>query len=91
MYPKNISQGWDATLGHLPYHSLRIEAIDYLNENNINISEVASFFPNYNVDFIDFKGDKRAFSKFNTNKKYVFYASVYNLYEQSEQRKWVNI
>ncbi|MDG1527967.1 MAG: hypothetical protein P8I51_05330 [Polaribacter sp.] len=90
MYPKNLSQGWNATLGHLPYHSLRIEAIDYLNENNINIEEVSSFFPNYNVlDFIDFKGDKRSFAKFKTNKKYVFYASVYNLTDD-EQKSLAN-
>ena len=86
MYPKSLSQGWNATLGHLPYHSLRLEAIDYLNENNINIEEVASFFPNYNIlDYIDFNGDKRSFAKFNTNKKYVFYASVYNLTEEEQK------
>ena len=90
MYPKNISQGWNATLGHLPYHALRVEAIDYLNKNNINIEEVASFFPNYNiVDYIDFKGDKRSFSKFNGTNIYVFYASVYNLTEE-EQKSLAN-
>jgi hypothetical protein len=90
VYPKNISQGWNATLGHLPYHSLRLEAIHYLNDSNINIQEVASFFPNYNVlDYIDFNGDKRSFAKFNTNKKYVFYASVYNLTDE-EQKSLAN-
>ena len=86
VYPKNISQGWNATLGHLPYHSLRLEAIDYLNKNNIDISEVASFFPNYNVlDYIDFNGDKRSFSKFNKKNIYVFYASVYNLTDEEQK------
>lgn len=86
VYPKNISQGWNATLGHLPYHSLRLEAIDYLNENSIKIEEVASFFPNYNVlDYIDFKGDERSFTKFKTNNTYVFYASVYNLTDQEQK------
>ena len=90
IYPKNLSQGWNATLGHLPYHSLRLEAIDYLNKNNINIEEVASFFPNYNnLDYIDFNGDKRSFAKFNSNKKYVFYASVYNLTDE-EQKSLAN-
>ena len=90
VYPKHLSQGWNATLGHLPYHSLRIEAINYLNKNNINIEEVASFFPNYNIlDYIDFKGDKRSFSKFNTTNKYVFYASVYNLTDE-EQKSLAN-
>ena len=80
MYPKNLSHGWNATLGHLPYHSLRLEAIDYLNEEHIEISEVGSFFPNYTtLDLIDFNGDQRAFARFNGKNKYVFYASVYNL------------
>ena len=79
VYPKIISQGWNATLGHLPYHSLRLDAIDYLNEKSINIEEVASFFPNYNIlDYIDFKEQKslakhysvlKQFHKFNTTIK----------------------
>jgi hypothetical protein len=86
VYPKNLSQGWNATLGHLPYHSLRLEAINYLNENKIEVEEVASFFPNYTVlDYIDFKGDKRSFSKFNGNNSYVFYASVYNLTDKEQK------
>jgi len=86
VYPKNISQGWNATLGHLPYHSLRLEAVDYLNKNNISIEEVASFFPNYNIlDYIDFKGDKRSFPEFDGTNKYVFYASVYNLTDEEQK------
>jgi hypothetical protein len=80
IYPKKISQGWDATLAHIPYHSLRLEAIDYLNKEHLEIKEVASFFPNYTtLDFVDFSGDQRSFSKFNGKNKYVFYATVYNL------------
>ncbi|MBU3011997.1 hypothetical protein KO506_11335 [Polaribacter vadi] len=80
IYPKEISQGWDASLAHIPYHSLRLKTIDYLNQEKINIEEVASFFPNYNtLDYIDFKGDKRSFQKFNGKNKYVFYATVFNL------------
>jgi len=90
VYPKTLSQAWHNTLGHLPYHSLLLEAINYLNKNNINIEEVASFFPNYNVlDYIDFKGDKRSFTKFNAKNYYVFYASVYNLTDE-EQKTLVN-
>jgi len=83
IYPKEISQGWRATLGHIPYHSLRLEAIDYLNNEHIEVSEVASFFPNYtSLDLVDFKGDKRSFSKFNNKNKYVFYSNVYNLTDE---------
>ena len=80
IYPKKTSQGWDATLAHVPYHSLRLEAIDYLNKEAIKIEEVASFFPNYTtLDLIDNTGNQHSFSKFNGKNKYVFYATVYNL------------
>jgi hypothetical protein len=83
IYPREISQGWDATLAHIPYHSLRTEAIDYLNKEKIDIDKVASFFPNLTtLDNIDFSNDQRAFTKFNTKNKYVFYSNVYNLTDQ---------
>ena len=83
IYPKKIAQGWDATLAHVPYHSLRLEAIDYLNKEAIKIEEVASFFPNYTtLDLIDNTGNQHRFSKFNGKNKYVFYATVYNLSDE---------
>jgi hypothetical protein len=85
IYPKNLSQGWRATLGHVPYHSLRLKAINYLNEEQINITNVASFFPNYTtLDLIDFSGDKRSFVRFTGKNKYVFYATVYNLTDEEQ-------
>jgi hypothetical protein len=80
VYPREMSQGWDATLAHIPYHALRIEAIDYLNKEKIDIEKVASFFPNLTtLDNIDFSTDQRTFLKFNAKNKYVFYSNVYNL------------
>ena len=84
IYPKSISQGWDATLAHVPYHSLRMNAIGYLDENEIKISEVASFFPNYTtLDLIDFSGDKRSFAKFTGKNNYVLNSTVYNLSDEN--------
>lgn len=83
IYPEKISQGWDATLAHTPYHNLRIDAIKYLDSNKIKIAKVASFFPNYNtIDEIDFSGDQRSFSKFNFKNDFVFYSNVYNLSDE---------
>ena len=80
IYPEPISTAWRATLGLMPYHSLRLKAIDYLDKNNISIEETASFFPNYTtLDLIDFSGDERSFSRFTGKEKYVFYSKVYNL------------
>lgn len=84
IYPKKISQGWDATLAHIPYHSLRLKAIEYLNTQNIKIEEVASFFPNCaTIDLIDYSRDQRKFSKFTGKNKYAFYATVYNLTDEA--------
>jgi hypothetical protein len=84
IYPKEVSQGWDATLAHLPYHSLRINAINYLDDQHIKIKNVATFFPNYNtLNTINLSGDTRSFSKFNGKNKYVFYATVYNISDEN--------
>ncbi len=83
IYPKSISQGWDATLAHIPYHSLRIKAIDYLKSEQVAISSVASFFPNLTtLDFVDFSGDKKSFTKFTGKNKFVLNSTVYNLSDE---------
>jgi hypothetical protein len=80
IYPEKISQGWDASLAHLPYYHLRDEAINYLDKNNIKIEETGTFFPNAAaLDEINLNGDKRKFPRFNGNSTYVFYSNVYNL------------
>lgn len=80
IYPRNIAQGWDATLAHVSYHNLRIEAINYLDNNNIKIEDVGTFFPNStSIDNVDLSGDMRTFSSFNGENSYLFYSNVYNL------------
>lgn len=80
VYPEKISQGWDATLAHVPYHSLRNKAITFLDNENIKLDEVGTFFPNYNTqDQIDLNGDDRALSQLDQNNNYIFYSNVYNL------------
>src|SRR5690606_8643568 len=44
-YPQPLSQGWDATLAHLPYYSLREEFKQYMQTNKIKPDEVATAFP----------------------------------------------
>ena len=83
IYPRTIAQGWDASLAHLPYHSLRTDAIQYLDDNAINIEETASFFPNaISLDNVDLSGDLRSFEDFNGENKYLFYSNVYNLTDE---------
>lgn len=80
IYPPKISQGWDATVAHLPYYTLRKDAIQYLEHANIQIEDVASFFPNLgrfkDIDLIE---DERSFSHFSGRNSYVLYANVYNV------------
>lgn len=83
IYPRDIAQGWDASLAHIPYHKLRQDAIQYLNENDINIEETVTFFPNSTyIDDVDLQGDKRIFEKYTSVNKYVMYSNVYNLSDE---------
>ena len=83
VYPEKISQGWDATLAHLPYHQLRKNAIQFLEDKNINFQEVGTFFPNYtSIDEIDLNDDSRFFEYFNQKNPYIFYSNVYNVSDE---------
>jgi hypothetical protein len=83
IYPREIAQGWDATLAHLPYYSLRLEAIDYLDTEKIELHEVASFFPNLTtLDAINLNNDQREFVQFNAKNIYVLYSNVFNLTDE---------
>jgi hypothetical protein len=84
IYPEKVSQGWDATLAHVPYHSLRTQAIDFLDQEQISFEDVGTFFPNYNTqDQIDLNGDLRALSHFNKEHSFVFYSNVFNLTDEN--------
>lgn len=83
VYPDKISQGWDATLAHLPYYSLRKQAIQYLDDQKIEINEVQTFFPDSNImDDIDLNGDFRKFKKFEGDNGYVLYSNIHNVSDE---------
>ncbi|MBL4604111.1 MAG: hypothetical protein JKY02_00135 [Flavobacteriaceae bacterium] len=49
----------------------------------IDVTEVASFFPNYTkIDEIDLDGNQKSFTRFPNENKYVLYSNVYNLTDQ---------
>lgn len=80
IYPKKIAQGWDASLAHVPYYTLRDQAIKYLDNENIPIEKTASFFPNLcTIDEVDLNNDQRRFEQYNEHNAYIFYSNVYNL------------
>jgi len=80
IYPDKISQGWDATLAHLPYYKLRKEMFDFIKFNKIDFAQVGAYFPmadeNKYIDLID---DKIKIEPFSSEKhKFVIYSNIFN-------------
>ena len=87
-YPQRYAQGWDASLRSLPYFNLRNQAITYLNNNNINLNNVGTFFPNiYSNEEINLIGDTTTFAAFDSTNTYVLFANIYN--QKPEQYQYI--
>jgi hypothetical protein len=83
IYPDKIAKGWDSTLAHLPYYNLRLQAIDFIEKEDIDFTEVQSFFPNVaTIDAIDLNGDQRNFDNFDGSSRYVFYSNIFNVSDE---------
>ena len=86
VYPQPMATGWDSTLAHLPYYSLRKEMLDLIAENHLDIATIGTAFPNYNaLETVDLNNDNRHFAKkdFSQN-KYIFYSNVMNDFSAEE-------
>ena len=92
IYPKQVAQGWDATLAHLPYYDLRNQMVDYIHEKGIPVSEVGTVFPNIGpLEAYDLKGQTDGFVKKDFSKnKYFFYSVVYNDVSDGELQELEN-
>ena len=87
IYPSRISQGWDASLAHLPYYELRNEMLDYLGHENIAIENVGCQFPNLaERQYIDLRiGDTSHFSNAKIpSDEYILYSNIYNDFIDNE-------
>jgi len=86
VYPRQISQIWDATLGHLPYYHLRDDMIAYLDQNNIPLVEVGTAFPNIGLmKYYDPDNDRQGFSAYNLDQdNYVFFSNIFNDFSDEE-------
>ncbi len=93
VYPLKYAQDWDASLAHLPYFSMEQEMKNYIDENNISFSEIATDFPTYTSRLISHLDNdsrkmnpirKKASSKNGTvikpytEYKYVLYSNIHN-------------
>ena len=96
-YPEGIAMGWDSTLAHLPYYSLKKEMINYLNNQAIPIEKVGVAFPEEaRRKFIDLSSDTSSFHRYNLEtSEYILYSNVYNAFRDMEifelKEKWVSI
>jgi hypothetical protein len=86
MYPKSISQGWDASLAHLPYYDLRNEMISFIDENEIPFSSIGTAFPDIGpMKFKDLSENLEGFREKNLSASpYILYSNIMNDYTDQE-------
>ncbi len=86
IYPDKIAKGWDSTIAHLPFHSLRKKMVNYIENNHIPFSEVGSDVPNtYQQKITHLTDDERYFHlKDINNDQYIFYSNVFNMFTDEE-------
>lgn len=85
-YPEGVAMGWDSTLGHLPYYELRRDMMQYMQEQQIAISDAGSSFPNLGtLRETDLSEDSTHFHEKNLETDtWVFYSNVYNGFSDEE-------
>ncbi len=80
VYPGGVSEGWDATLAHVPYFELRKQMITYINENHIDPKTVGTAFPNIDgTRYSDLNSTIGPFKHYDLSKdKYIFQSNIFN-------------
>ncbi|MCB0704568.1 MAG: hypothetical protein KDC34_04635 [Saprospiraceae bacterium] len=89
IYPRNISQQWDATLAHIPYYGQRKEMILYLHSKEIPIESVGTVFPNAGpFMYRDLNGETTGFPLADLDQQdYIYYSNVMNDFSDEELRR----
>lgn len=80
IYDPKIAVGWDATPAHFPYYKLRSNLINYLDENDIKVNNVAAGFPNLDSrEILELNGDTSKFQSYHLNNtEYIAYSNIFN-------------
>jgi len=80
VYPPKVSQGWDSTLGHLPYFELKEQLYDYLQKEKIQLSQVGTEFPEAGALKYRYANDElNGFARADlATQEYIFYSNVMN-------------
>ena len=88
IYPRAISQQWDATLAHLPYQSLRLKVFRFLDEREIAYDSVGTAFPEIGPrDWRELTGDRAGLvDHAGLSTPYIWYSNVMNDFSDAELR-----
>jgi len=80
VYPKQIAQGWDATLAHIPYYESRQKMINFIDDAGIPYAEIGTVFPNIGpLEIYDLNDRSDGFVKKDfAQNKYFFYSTIFN-------------
>ncbi|MFO7656209.1 MAG: hypothetical protein R6W78_04015 [Bacteroidales bacterium] len=86
VYPEKIAQGWDSTLAHIPYYSLRNKMIEYIKQEEYAFQNIGTAFPNAaSFKYVDLAHYDKGFSKKDLTKNhYVFYSNIMNDFSDDE-------
>lgn len=86
IYPEKIAQGWDSTLAHVPYYTLRNQMLSYVKQKSIPYSEIGTEFPNLaTFKYIDLADEDIGFVKKDLkSNRFVFYSNIMNDFTDEE-------
>ena len=91
IYPGKIAKSWDSTLAHLSYYEVREQCFDYIDQNNIDYSDISSGFGiSGNRKFAELKNEGKIVG-IDPQREYFIYSNISNLEdelaEEFENRK----
>ncbi len=92
IYPAHISQGWDATLAHIPYYELKKEMNSYIKDNHLDIVNIGSDFPDLasgEIIFLD--GEEKSFKSYSLESdSLLIYSNIFNNFTDNELNELVH-
>lgn len=92
IYPKQIAQGWDSTLAHVPFYSLEQEMHVYINKAGINTEELGTAFPlKKERKYLDLNATHLEYQEYDLRRhKYILYSNIMNSFSDFELESLFN-
>lgn len=86
VYPDKISQGWDSTLGHLPFYEARKDLLRYIEAEQIPIEKIgAAAFINDSSKYMDLEASDRGFRRMDFQRdSFIVYSNISNDYSDEQ-------